>query len=141
MKKLLLVTFFAAGCSGSSSGPSLFDVPADPNADSTSVYGVWAGSMTEGSTHAEVRVRIAQDSFEAADRCHFADGSTQTADAAASASVDPSAVSVTGSGDGAAGSGDDLCSIHLTPQEIHYSLLGGQLTLFELSLDLVKVSD
>lgn len=141
MKKLLLIIFFTAACSGSSSGPSLFDVPTESSADSTSVYGVWAGSITEGSTQAEVRVRIAADSFEAADRCHFADGSSETADAETSARVDPSTVSVTGSADDAAGAGDDICSVHLTPQEIHYSILDGQLTLFELSLDLVKVAD
>ena len=66
MKKLLLVTFFAAGCSGSSAGPSLFDVGTEPTPDATSVYGVWAGSVSAGSTFAEVRVRIAEDSFEAA---------------------------------------------------------------------------
>jgi hypothetical protein len=134
----------ATACGGSGGYDDLFGAPVVTTTTPDSIEGLWGGSANVSAATLDYRVVITESAVTFANRCNFADGTTETVGVTVAAATSSSDLVVKQSASDAQGSGAHACRIDATPADLAAQLSGTNLVLTFPNGDamsLVKLSD
>jgi hypothetical protein len=107
-----------AGIGGATPGAAMFGTPTG-SATPDSIYGVWGGSLEEGSVTFDTRVKLAAGSMTVATRCTLANGSrSDVVGVTAAARITNENLTVLETKSDAKDDGVVKCSVNLTPRQL-----------------------
>jgi len=144
MKAHFVWMLLATACGGGGAYDDLFGAPVVTTTTPDSIEGLWGGSADVSVASLDYRVVITDGAVTFANRCNFADGTTETVGVKVAASASSTDVLVKQSASDAAGSGAHACRIEATPADLVAQLSGTNLVLTFPNGDamsLVKLSD